>query len=344
MLDPSSRKIVIWLLIGCLLTASMVVIGGITRLTGSGLSITEWNLIMGTFPPINQQDWETAFNKYKASPQFQKINYDFTLSDFKTIFFWEYLHRLLGRMIGMVFLIPFLYFLFTRKLKKTLIKNLLLIFALGGLQGFLGWFMVKSGLVDNPHVSHYRLAAHLITAFITYGFTLWVALDLIYERSDNNRVSDGLKPLSRILLIVVVLQIIYGAFVAGLKAGRVYNTFPKMAGQWIPDAINAMQPSWINIFENLTTVQFIHRCIGWLMVLLVVVLWLYSRKKDIQTGLRNSIRILMVMVVMQFTLGVLTLLYAVPVTLGVLHQLGALVVFTSAIFLNHQMGSKMERL
>src|SRR5688572_25205728 len=175
--EKSSRPIIIWLLSGCLFIFSMVVIGGITRLTGSGLSITEWNVIMGAVPPLNEQQWNEAFEKYQQIPQFQKLNYHFTLSDFKKIFFWEYLHRLIGRLIGLVFIIPFVYFQVKKRMSRQLTRQALLLFVLGGLQGFLGWFMVKSGLTERTSVSHIRLAIHLIAAFITFGFTFWVLLD-----------------------------------------------------------------------------------------------------------------------------------------------------------------------
>jgi len=235
--SPSPDKsIIIWLLSGCLLIYLMVVVGGITRLSGSGLSITEWNVIMGAVPPLSQQDWQDTYQKYQQSPQFQKVNYDMKLDEFKSIFFWEYLHRLIGRLLGIVFIIPFFYFLVKKKLESNLIKKLLVIFLLGGLQGFIGWYMVKSGLIDNPHVSHYRLATHLITAFITFGFTFYVALGLIYEpfgsaqgslsevqgslsttrrslsgAEMNKSTNSSIIYLSRILLLLGIIQIIYGS-------------------------------------------------------------------------------------------------------------------------------------
>jgi heme a synthase len=234
----------------------------------------------------------------------------------------------------------FLSFLLKRQLNKPLVKKLIIIFALGGLQGFLGWFMVKSGLINNPHVSHYRLAAHLITAFIAYGFTLWVALDLMHDRKPVQMTvlngAKAIKTMSRLLLVLIILQVIYGAFVAGLKAGLVYNTFPKMGQDWIPDTIDNLKPDWINLFENIVTVQCIHRCIAWLIAFLAITLWIFSRKKEIPLPIQRIVSVTLAVIAAQFILGIFTLIYSVPVTLGVLHQLDALLVFTASIVLNHQ--------
>ncbi len=340
MLAKAHKQIVIWLLTGCTLIAAMVVIGGITRLTGSGLSITEWKVIMGALPPFNQNDWQIVYEKYQQSPQFLKVNFNMGLDEFKGIFWWEYIHRLLGRLIGIVFLIPFVYFLVTGKFReKGLTKKLVVLFLLGAFQGFLGWFMVKSGLQDNPHVSHYRLAAHLITAFFVYGFTFWFALGLLYPKSSDQAVEPDtkkLKSLSLVLFFVLIVQIIYGAFVAGLKAGRIYNTWPKMGQLWIPEGLVSIQPTWINFFENLVTIQFIHRTIAIILVILTGAIW-YVSKNLSTTKQRFAIYLLIAAVSLQFIIGVFTLLYAAPITLAVLHQAGALVLFTTTIFLNHRL-------
>ena len=330
-----------WLFTGCFLIFSMVIVGGITRLTGSGLSITEWNVIMGAVPPLNHSDWNIAFDKYKQTPQFQKVNSTMSLDQFKSIFWWEFIHRFVGRLIGIVFIIPFLYFLWKKMLNHVLIKKLVIIFLLGGLQGFLGWYMVASGLVDNPHVSHYRLAMHLITAFITYGYTLWVAMDLIFSSGDNkireaSRHIPKLKTISIIIFFTVVVQIIYGAFVAGLHGGQVYNTWPKMGDEWFPTAyIFAFRPYWINFFENSIGVQFVHRYIGTLLVLLGCIL-LYKYIKNPIPGLKASVWFFILALSIQFTLGIITLLYAAPITLAVFHQMGGFVLFTSAVILAHR--------
>lgn len=341
--NKSGKAIVLWLFTGCLLVFLMVVIGGITRLTGSGLSITEWNVIMGAVPPLNQEDWQVAFEKYRHSPQFQKVNFDMGIGEFKSIFLWEYLHRLIGRMIGIVFIVPFLYFLFTKKLNRPLVKKLLLLFALGGLQGFLGWFMVKSGLVDNPYVSHFRLAIHLITAFITFGFTFWIALDQIYPSSPVS-INAPLKHrgMLRIILVLILVQIIYGAFVAGLHAGRIYNTFPKMGDEWVPEAVTALDSFWKNISENMAGVQFIHRCIAWILLSFIVVFWLRTRKMQLKPDRRKGVNLLLLTILIQFCLGLFTLIYSVPIVLAVLHQVGAFALFGVIIFLEHRWKSVQD--
>lgn len=357
--DNTRKMIVLWLLTGCLLIFLMVVIGGITRLTGSGLSITEWNVIMGTIPPMSQHDWQIAFEKYQNSPQFQKVNFDMGLEEFKSIFLWEYIHRLLGRLIGAVFLIPFLYFLLTKKLDRTLFRKLLLLFALGGLQGFLGWFMVKSGLVNDPHVSHYRLAIHLITAFILFGVSFWIALDLMYPApGGSHSLSPLIRKLTKAIMVLVVLQVIYGALVAGLHAGRIYNTFPKMGNEWMAEAVTTSSPFWKNLTENLAGVQFIHRCIAWLIVLLALILWLVVErgkllcwivyvlfsnvwlvegKHSLTSAQRKGVNTLLIILAIQFGLGIITLLYAAPITLAVLHQAGAFALFAAIVFLSHSL-------
>ena len=313
----------------------MVLVGGVTRLTGSGLSITEWNVLMGAVPPLNEHEWQITFAMYQQTPQYLKENYHFTLAEFKSIFWWEYIHRLLGRIIGLVFLVPFLFFLFKKWLPKHLIPKLLLIFFLGGLQGFIGWYMVKSGLVDNPAVSHYRLALHLMTAFITFGFTLWVALDLVFH---ERRIYSKALIFPPMLTGLVLLQIVYGAFVAGLKAGLIYNTFPLMDGYLLPPGLTALPSFFQNITENLTTVQFIHRALGWIIFLGITGYWFRIRKFSVSE--MNAIHFAFASVILQFTLGILTILnfYKEPIFWGVIHQSGALLLFTSMIFWWHRAG------
>ena len=343
--DSSRKRIIIWLLTGCFFIFTMVVIGGITRLTGSGLSITEWNVVMGAVPPMNAQEWNESFDKYKATPQFQKLNYDFTVTDFKKIFFWEYFHRLIGRMIGIVFLVPFLFFLLTGQLNSSMIRKALFLFALGGLQGFLGWFMVKSGLTERTSVSHYRLAIHLVAAFITFAFTLWFALELIYKNERENIISlRNYNGLLKFLFVVVMMQIIYGAFVAGLHAGRFANTFPTMDGEWIPSGIFSYQSFPLNIFENPVTVQFVHRIMAMIIVLLTGWIWLSSDKKELNQSQRNGIYFLLFAVGIQFLLGVFTLLSKVNITLASFHQVGAFMLFSSVIFLLFQFRKKEKTL
>src|SRR6186713_1742516 len=230
------KAVIYWLLSGCVLVFIMVVVGGITRLTNSGLSMTDWHLVTDTLPPLTEAKWQEAFQRYKQFPEYQKINIhnDFTLSDYKFIYFWEWFHRFIGRAIGMVFILPFIYFLIKKKLDRSTINKSLILLGLGGLQGFFGWFMVKSGLIDNPDVSHFRLSLHLTTAFITFAYTYWVALDLIYP--EKKIVDSSMRKIARITMTFLLLQIIYGGFVAGLNAGLVHNHWPLMSdGQFFHD-------------------------------------------------------------------------------------------------------------
>lgn len=326
----SNTKIAVWLLCGCFLIFSMVVIGGITRLTGSGLSITEWNVIMGALPPLNDQEWQLAFEKYQQIPQYKEVNSFFTLSDFKSIFWWEYFHRLVGRLIGVVFLVPFLWFLFTRQLERKMVKKAIFLFCLGGLQGFLGWFMVKSGLSERTSVSHIRLAIHLTTAFVTFAFTFWFALQLL-EKKSNIPHFPSVHRWSIVLLIILLIQLVYGAFVAGLHAGKMFNTFPLMNGQIYPTG------GWVddwgirNLVDNPATVQFIHRFFAFSIVSLTGLLsW---RCKSLQVSIRQqrSIRFLMLTVIAQFLLGVFTVLYQAPIALSSVHQIGAFFLFMAVL-------------
>jgi cytochrome c oxidase assembly protein subunit 15 len=334
----SNRLIAGWLLSGCALVFLMVIIGGITRITGSGLSITEWNIVTGTIPPLNQNSWIVAFEKYKVSPQFKLVNSGFGLSEFKQIFWWEYIHRLLGRLIGFVFLLPFLFFLFTKRLTASLLKKLLLLLALGALQGFLGWFMVKSGLVDLPHVSHYRLAVHLVTAFLIFGFAFYLALGLLSPLPVQSiNPLPVLPKVTRALLILVILQIMYGALVAGLHAGKVYTTFPKMGDRWVPREINAIQPFYRNLSENLVTVQFIHRCLAWLIGIIIFSLCAIGVKQKERFTQKQikALNLLFALFLFQFLLGVFTLLSAVSVPLAILHQAGAFFLFAGILYFSH---------
>ena len=305
-----SKGIAYWLLSGCVLTAMMVIIGGITRLTNSGLSMVEWGPIMGAIPPLTAEDWNSTFSAYQQSPEFRLLNYNFTLEDFKVIFWWEYLHRLLGRIIGLVFLIPFVYFLFKKKLTPQWIGKLIIVFLLGAFQGVLGWYMVKSGLVNNPHVSHYRLAAHLTTAMILFSYILWLSLDILSHKTEYGKKQKFLRRASPILLFLIFIQIVYGALVAGLNAGLVYNTYPKMGDKWIPESIlfAYTKTGIISLFENMATVQFIHRYLAVVIFILTLAIWVYVRKISANYKLRKVANLLLIAVSFQFILGILTLL------------------------------------
>ncbi len=315
----------------------MVVIGGITRLTHSGLSMVEWNPILGSLPPMTDADWQIPFEKYKQTPEYQIVNNQYSLDEFKSIYWWEYTHRFLGRTIGVIFLIPFFYFWIKKRFDKSLLKKMFVLLLLGALQGVLGWYMVYSGLQKEPHVSHYRLAAHLISAFTVFGFTFWYALDLLYPSVSDNNNSKKIKRYAKIMFGFIVLQIIYGAFVAGLKAGLFYNTFPRMGKSFMPETVTAYEPFWKNFLENPAGVQFIHRCLAFIVSIFVLFVWEHARTMKLTPLQRKASNFMLAIVGIQFLLGVFTLLYAVPVIMGVLHQTGAFFLFASALFFIHSL-------
>ncbi|RNI29127.1 COX15/CtaA family protein [Rufibacter latericius] len=333
---PPIKALIIWLLSGAFLILTMVVIGGITRLTGSGLSIVEWNVISGTLPPLSEAAWQIAFNKYQQFPEFQKVNFNMTLTDFKQIFWWEYLHRLLGRLIGLVFIIPFLFFQIRRQLSGWLLKRLLFILLLGMMQGAMGWFMVRSGLVDNPHVSHYRLAAHLCLALVLISTILWTVADLRLSVAKNHPPDTGLFRFSKMLLAFLFLQIVLGAFVAGLKAGFYYNTFPLMNGELYPSVFHEIL-TWRNFMENGSFMQFAHRWVAILVLGLLFRFWHKSRHADLSPGTKQLIQALLLLGLLQVGLGIATLVLQVPVVLGVLHQVVAVILFSCAVLVVHQL-------
>jgi len=331
-----NRYVIYWLLTGCVLIFIMVLVGGITRLTHSGLSISDYKLITGTLPPMNQQQWEEAFDLYKQYPEYQKLNHHFTLGDFKSIYFWEWLHRVIGRLIGIVFIVPFLIFLIRKKLDRPTIKKSLILLFLGGFQGFLGWYMVKSGLVDRPDVSHYRLAAHLTTAFLTFAYSLWVALDLIYP--NKKEITKSIRNLVRAGLVLLIIQIIWGAFVAGLDAGFIHNHWPMMSeGKWMHKTVYMeQQPLIKNFIEGKSGVQFAHRYLAYIVVAFVVLIWYRTKDLKLTSMQKKGINSLLILVAIQFLLGVLTLIYAVPLALGVTHQIGAFFLLAAMTFTLHR--------
>lgn len=313
------RPVRIWLYAVAACVLLMVVVGGITRLTESGLSITSWEPISGAIPPLNDAAWQAEFDGYKQIPQFQVNNSAMTMDGFKAIFFWEYLHRLLGRLLGVIFLIPFLVFLVQRRLPRTLAWPLAGLFVLGGFQGVLGWWMVSSGLSELTSVSQYRLAAHLSAAALLFIALLYVPRSITPGRAPGTVTAANLWG-GVVLLILILIQIAAGAFVAGLDAGMSYNTWPLMDGAIIPNGLGVMQPFWRNIFENALTVQFIHRCIAYVVVLyLMLALWRQSRNGGFD-GVHAWLPRLATVVLLQVCLGVATLLFSVPIFLAVCHQ------------------------
>jgi cytochrome c oxidase assembly protein subunit 15 len=335
----SPRAVASWLLACCALVLAMIVVGGVTRLTHSGLSIVEWAPIVGTLPPLNDAQWLETFEKYRQTPEGRLVNHAMSLQDFKGIFWWEYFHRLLGRMIGVVFLLPLLWFAATGRVGARLGLKLAGIFVLGGLQGAMGWYMVKSGLVDDPRVSQFRLTAHLSIAFLILGAMLWVALDLLRPRrlQGGGAALRGARRLSFWVTGTVVWMVLTGGLVAGIRAGKAYNTFPLMNGHWIPPEIFMIEPWWRNFFWNMATVQFDHRIGAWLLAFLVPLLWLRVRRAGAGDRATFAAHLLLALVAMQVTLGIATLLAAVPVGLGATHQGVAALVFMAALTVNHSL-------
>lgn len=319
----------LWLVAG--LVFAMIAAGGATRLTDSGLSITEWQPILGAIPPLSEADWQAAFAKYQTSSEFHLVNKNMTLEGFKPIFWWEWSHRFLGRFIGLAFALPLFFFWAKGALRPGMGGKMLAVLALGGLQGVIGWFMVKSGLVDRVDVSHYRLALHLSVAFLLLSCLVWLALDHGSRAATASAVPAAVRRMALVIVGLVFLQVALGAFVAGLKAGLHYNTWPLMNGMLIPDDIASMSPLIMNVFENPTTVQFNHRLIAY--VVLAVAAWNALKLRPMNAGahLQRSGNLVLAAVLAQATLGILTLLWAVPIGLGVAHQAGGALVLAIAV-------------
>ncbi|MAV25985.1 MAG: heme A synthase [Gammaproteobacteria bacterium] len=346
-LTASSQIVVAWLLITCATIFGMVIVGGVTRLTGSGLSMVDWQPIMGILPPMNDADWQALFLAYQQFPEYQLYNRDMNLDGFKQIFYWEYAHRVLGRVIGLLFFLPMLILWVSQQLASWIKPHLVIALVLGGLQGLMGWYMVKSGLVDDARVSHYRLAAHLLLAMGLMAYIYWLTLrSMGVHRGIQPRFAAqvgtgplmgvperGLRPLVLVVLGLLGVQLLYGAFTAGSHAGYGYNTFPLMHDRWIAEAVMQMNPWWHNLTESTATIQFIHR---WLAVALVVAIaWLWWRARRINRALMWSSAALLAAVLVQFMMGVLTLIKVVPLGLASAHQGGACVVLLATVHVLH---------
>jgi cytochrome c oxidase assembly protein subunit 15 len=327
------RTVATWLLICCGLVFAMVVLGGVTRLTGSGLSMAEWRPIMGTLPPLSETEWQRVFEIYKQTPEFQKVNSHMDVHGFKGIFWLEYLHRLLGRLLGLVFLLPLVYFVARKYIALHQLPWYLLMFALGGLQAVIGKIMVASGQVDAPQVSHYKLTAHLSAAFLVFALMFWRAQSLLHGIPGNR--SHPWYPRTLALTLLLVVTIVSGGFVAGLDAGLIYNTFPKMGDYWIPPGLLALEPAWRNVLDNLTTVQFDHRVLAVTTFALVVVYWFRARAARFPARLRRAVHALLGFAALQVVLGILTVVMAVPTALAVAHQGNALLLLTATLYLLH---------
>ncbi|HUN67716.1 MAG TPA: COX15/CtaA family protein [Burkholderiales bacterium] len=329
-MTPGDRRAVaVWLLVCAAFTLAMVMVGGITRLTESGLSIVEWQPLAGALPPLSQAEWEALFAKYRETPQFRQVFSGMDLAAFKSIFWWEYLHRLLGRLIGLVFLLPFLFFHFKRKLSKPLAWKLAGIFVLGALQGAMGWYMVKSGLVDDPRVSHFRLTAHLGLALLIFSAEFWIALELLPVHDESGNAKP--RPFPLVVIALVFLMALSGGFVAGLRAGHAYNSFPLMNGHFVPPEAFMLEPWWRNFLWNVATVQLAHRAFFWLLAILIPLVWIQMRNTSAKVAAHH----LLAMFALQATLGISTLLLAVPVPLAAAHQAGAVLLLACALWTAH---------
>ena len=329
----------IWLFAVIVMVIAMVILGGVTRLTHSGLSMVEWKPVTGWLPPLSEAAWMEVFDKYKLSPEFQKVNNHMDLEGFKSIFWFEFLHRLWGRVIGLAFFLPFMVFLIRGWVSRNMVPKMILMFILGGLQGVMGWYMVKSGLIDRPDVSQYRLTAHFSLALIIIGYIEWFALGLLFPR---NQKAPGANPLSEFALFIwfwAFVTALSGGFVAGLDAGFAYNTFPLMDGEVFPPDLFPLSPFYLNLFEDITSVQFSHRLLAEILFLLITVFWFKARKRDLTPRGKLAVNGLAVAVLIQVTLGISTLLLVVPVPLAAAHQAGAVVVFMTALWTAHELGA-----
>ncbi|MDA8254566.1 MAG: COX15/CtaA family protein [Betaproteobacteria bacterium] len=330
------RAVAWWLFACCAMVFLTMVVGGVTRLTHSGLSIVEWKPLIGALPPLSHADWLELFAKYQQTPEFIQRNHDMTLDGFQFIFWWEWAHRLSGRAIGVVFFLPYVWFLLRGNLRGAMAAKVFGFFILGGLQGAMGWYMVKSGLVDDPRVSQYRLAAHLGLAFLLFGLMGWTGLGVLQPRNAGFAVAPAptlTRRLGNWLVALVFIMVLSGALVAGIRAGMAYNTFPLMNGHFVPPEIFMVEPLWLNFFTNMATVQFDHRMIAWLLMGLIP--WYSWRIWNETPEARTPAVVLTLWLAVQVGLGIATLLLQVPVALGAAHQAGAMVLFGLLLWTNH---------
>ncbi|MCR4302298.1 MAG: COX15/CtaA family protein [Sulfuricaulis sp.] len=336
---PHQKHIAIWLLIVAAMIFVMVVLGGTTRLTRSGLSIVEWRLFEGTLPPLTEAHWQEMFDLYKKTPEYQKINVGMDIAGFEKIFWLEYLHRLWGRLIFFVALVPLLWFLWRGHIEKKLIPRMVAVPLLVALNGVLGWLMVASGLIDLPRVSPYRLTAHLGLAVAIYAYILWMALNLVSERAPVV-APPGLRRFAHAVTGLVFLMILSGGFVAGTKAGFAFNTFPLMNGQFFPEGMYAMQPFWINLFENIATVQFNHRLLAYLLCLVIPFFGWKMTRANLPNWARRVAPWLVGWLMVQVLLGIATLINFTPVPLAAVHQAGALILLSLAVYCAHALRAR----
>lgn len=339
----SSKKLIgYWLLLGVFMIMIQVLLGGITRLTGSGLSITQWDVVMGSIPPMNKAEWQLAFDQYKEFPQYKLMNSDMTMEGFKSIFWWEFFHRLWARLMGFVFLIPFIYFLLSKMIDRPLGKKLIIIFILGALQGLLGWIMVQSGLIDKPWVNPINLSAHLILALLLYCYLLWVAMQVLQPQFENGVILSYRK-YSAVLLSLLFLQLFYGGLMAGNKAALYFPTFPKIGSSYVPEGLLSLKPVALNFIENIGMIQLIHRSLGFLLAVAIFYFFLKAYREPATSLLKKLLIALPLLVSLQVLLGILTLIHSlgkIPVTYGVLHQMVALLLLTALVVVQFQLSNK----
>ncbi len=337
--DTDDRWIARWLSICAAVIFGMILLGGVTRLTDSGLSMVEWQPIMGTVPPLNEQDWQVVFDKYKAYPEYQKINYDMDLDGFKVIFMYEYLHRMLGRLIGLLYFVPLVILLARGMVRRPLLPHLLVLLVLGGAQGVMGWYMVKSGLVDRPDVSQYRLTAHLGLAVLVYSYMVWLILSL--TAPDRARPSNPpRRPVA--LVALVYLMILSGGFVAGTDAGFSYPTWPLMGESFIPPALYA--GGWLSAFEQVTTIQFNHRMLAYVIVVIMAIVAVQNLSGSEDGRVRRAVWLMLAALAVQVALGISTLLSHVAIPVAAAHQGGAVLLLTSVLFFAHARQTERSRM
>jgi len=320
-------------------------IGGITRLTGSGLSITKWEVVTGTIPPLNLADWNDAFDLYKASPQYKLINEGMSLSEFKVIYFWEWVHRFWGRIVGMLVLGYFIFALVKKRLDPIWIKRFLIFLFLYACQGVMGWFMVMSGLSDMPYVSHYRLAAHLVLAITLFAYMLWMLVQLRSDKSDWI-VNPSLRRFARVIVVLLLLQIVYGAFMSGLRAAIEFPTWPTMNGQWVPDNLFLdANPFWKNFLDYKPTIQFVHRNLAYVLVFVIMFFWAKIRNLNGGRLFAFARAALPILLFVQIALGITVLLLSrrgIPVSWGVIHQLVGLLLFSDFLIIAFHLKSESQ--
>ena len=334
--DLKNRGIAIWVCTLTIMVLLMILIGGLTRLTDSGLSMVDWKPLMGTLPPLSYDSWIKVFEKYKLSPEYLIINKNMSLNEFKFIFWWEWGHRFFARLIGLVFLFPFLFFILKKSISKNLIMSMFLIFIFGLFQAVVGWWMVKSGLSDDPHVSAYRLSFHLTNALIIYCILFWISLSLICGYNYNIKRSSIIKKFFLISLFLVFITIVSGGFMAGTDAGKSFNTFPLMGDNIIPDEYFISEYGWLNSFENTIAINFNHRWLASFTFLFIFFLMLYLL--IFKNNQYNNLSLVLVLIFLsgQFLLGILTLIYGVPILFASMHQTNSILLMSSILFAYHK--------